>query len=70
MAQRKHVPSMDQAKARYRKAKTKSFSMTFFPDDMPLYEHLQKQEKKAAYIKSLIAADMEKQEAENADPES
>lgn len=58
--------SQKQAIARYRKDKTKSFSMTFFPNDMPLYEHLQKQRNKAAYIKGLIAADMER-EAEDAD---
>lgn len=51
--------STKQAIARYRRDKTKSFTMTFFPGDMPLYEHLQSQPNKSAYIKALIAADME-----------
>ena len=51
--------STKQAIAKYRKAKTKQFALTFFPRDMELYEHLQAQPNKSAYIKALIAADME-----------
>lgn len=55
----KEYESTKRAKAKYRKDKTKSFTLTFFPRDMELYEHLQAQPNKSAYIKALIAADME-----------
>ena len=50
--------SSRRAKARYRKDRTKSFTLTFYPGDMELYEFLQTQSNKSAYIKGLIAADM------------
>lgn len=49
------------AKAKYAKKKTKQLSMRFFPNDMDLWEHLDNQPNKAAYIKQLIRDDMEKQ---------
>lgn len=49
------------ATLKYRKEHTKQLAMRFFPDDMDLWEHLQKQDGKAAYIKRLIRDDMERQ---------
>lgn len=51
--------SSKRAKARYRKDKTKSFTLTFYSGDMELYEFLQAKPNKSAYIKRLIATDME-----------
>ena len=48
------------ANLKYRKEKTKQLAMRFYPDDMELWEHLEKQPNKAAYIKRLIRGDMEK----------
>lgn len=49
------------ASARYRKRSTHQLSMRFFPDDEPLWERLQSMpEGKAAYIRRLIAEDMER----------
>lgn len=47
------------ASAKYRKEHTKQLSMRFFPSDMELWEHLEKQPKKADYIKRLIREDLE-----------
>ena len=49
----------NRAKANYRK-KTKSITIEFYPAEMDLYEHLQKQEQKRTYIKKLIREDMNK----------
>ena len=46
------------AALKYRKERTKTVSVCFYPADMELYEHVQKQPKKAAYIKRLIAEDL------------
>lgn len=46
------------AAARYRREKTHSFSMRFFPADADVWEHLSKQPRKAEYIKMLIRRDM------------
>lgn len=48
------------ANLKYRKEKTKQLAMRFYPDDMDLWEHLDKQSNKAAYIKQLIREDMKK----------
>lgn len=45
----------------YRKKSIKTFSLKFFPADYDLYEHLQKQPKKAEYLRELIRKDMGKQ---------
>lgn len=45
----------------YRKKSIKTFSLKFFPSDHDLYEHLQKQPKKAEYLRKLIRKDMDKQ---------
>ena len=48
------------ANLKYRKEKTKQLAMRFYPDDMDLWEHLESQDNKAAYIKRLIREDLEK----------
>lgn len=48
------------ATLKYRREKTKQLAMRFYPDDMELWEHLEKQPSKAAYVKRLIREDMEK----------
>lgn len=48
------------ADASYKKKSTKQVGLRFFPADMELYEHLQKQPNKMGYIKELIRRDMEK----------
>ena len=40
--------------------KTKRITIRFFPSEMELWEHIQSQENKQGYIKSLIRKDMEK----------
>ena len=42
------------------KEKSKRVYLDFYPPEIELYEHIQKQPKKATYIKDLIRADMEK----------
>lgn len=49
------------ANSRYRAKSCKSVTVQFFPSDMELYEHLEKQESKAGYIKRLIREDMGRQ---------
>lgn len=51
--------SENRAKRNYRK-KTKSITIEFYPAEMDLFEHLQKQEQKRTYIKKLIREDMNK----------
>lgn len=50
------------ALAKYVKEKTHQYALRFFPADEALWEHLQKQPKKAAYIKKLIEQDMARSE--------
>lgn len=45
---------------KYRSEKTKTKSLCFFPDDMPLLEHAESTGNFSGYIKDLIRADMEK----------
>ena len=40
--------------------KTKRITIRFFPAEMELWNHIQSQENKQGYIKSLIRRDMEK----------
>ena len=40
--------------------KTKRITIRFFPSDMDLWNHIQSQENKQGYIKSLVRRDMEK----------
>ena len=42
------------------KEKTKRITIRFFPAEMELWNHIQSQENKQGYIKSLIRRDMEK----------
>lgn len=45
------------------KEKVKKVLVEFYPTETDLWEHLQAQEKKQTYIKNLIRADMNKEEA-------
>jgi hypothetical protein len=45
------------------KKKVKKILLEFHPTEMEMWEHLQQQEKKQTYIKNLIRADMNKEEA-------
>jgi tRNA U54 and U55 pseudouridine synthase Pus10 len=42
------------------KKKVKRITIDFAPSEMEMWEHIQAQDKKQTYIKSLIKADMEK----------
>lgn len=48
------------AKAKYKAEKVKKMLLEFYPTDAELLEHLNKQDKKQTYIKSLIREDMKK----------
>lgn len=48
------------ANAKYKATKTKKVLIEFYPTDIELYEHLEKQERKQTFIKSLIREHMEK----------
>lgn len=41
------------------KEKVKRITLEFHPSEQDLYDHIQQQDKKQTYIKSLIRADME-----------
>ena len=45
------------------KEKVKRLTVDFYPTEADLYEHLQNQPNKQGYIKNLIRADIEKEEA-------
>ncbi len=45
------------ANAKYKAEKTKKVLIEFYPSDMELYDHLQKQDKKQTFIKELIRQD-------------
>ena len=46
------------AVTKYRKGKVKRITVDFHQTELDLWEHLQSQDKKQTYIKSLIRADM------------
>ena len=46
------------ASAKYKREKTHQLAIRFFPKDERLWEHLQKQPRKAEYVKRLIDQDM------------
>lgn len=46
------------ATEKYKREKTHSFSMRFFPADEAEWKHLCKQPRKAEYVKQLIRRDM------------
>lgn len=48
------------ATLKYRKEHTKQLAMRFYPAEMDMWEHIEKQGSKAAYIKRLIREDMDK----------
>ncbi len=50
------------ADAKYKREKTHQLAIRFFPKDEPLWEYLQRQPRKAEYIKRLIREDMESAE--------
>ena len=43
---------------KYTKEKLKQLNLKFYPPEMDIWEHLQKQKNKAGYIKELIRKDM------------
>jgi hypothetical protein len=45
------------------KQKVKRITLDFHPSEEELWNHIQSQPKKQTYIKALIRADMEKEEA-------
>lgn len=45
------------------KEKVKRITIDFSPAEADLWEHIQQQEKKQTYIKALIRADIDKEEA-------
>lgn len=47
------------AKNKYR-AKGKRITLDFYPTELDLFEHIEKQPKKQTYIKNLIREDMKK----------
>lgn len=47
------------ASEKYKREKTHSFSMRFFPADADVWAHLCKQPRKAEYVKALIRRDMD-----------
>lgn len=48
------------AKRKYQHDKVKTITLPFYPSESELWEHIQKQPVKAAYLKSLVRADMER----------
>ena len=58
-ADRMVTDAQKRAAAKYKREKTHSFSLRFFPADEELWEHLQRQARKAEYLKRLIREDME-----------
>lgn len=48
------------ATLKYRREHTKQLALRFYPSDMDLWEHLERQPSKAAYVKRLIRDDMER----------
>lgn len=51
------------AKDKYKKEKVKRVLLEFYPTETDLVDHLDKQEKKQTYIKTLIREDMEKEQS-------
>ena len=49
------------ATAEYRKKNVKQVSVRFYPSEQDIFDHMEKQGGRAAYIKRLIREDMEKQ---------
>jgi hypothetical protein len=47
------------AKAKYAREKLKRLTVSFYPNEAELWEKLQAQENKQAYIKALIRKDIE-----------
>lgn len=63
MTEKKTSEAQLRAVAKY-KEKTKKMTLDFAPTEMDLWKHIQNQPlKKQTYIKSLIRADMAKEEA-------
>ena len=56
--------SQRRANNEYRKRSTKSIVIRFYPgeEDQDIYQWLKNQENTTAYLKSLVKADMEKQD--------
>ena len=52
--------AQNRAKAKYL-AKGKRLTINFYPTELELYEHLEKQPQKTTYIKDLIRVDIKKE---------
>ena len=48
----------------YRKKNVKQIAVRFYPSEKDIFEHMEKQGGRAAYIKALIRADMEKSQTQ------
>ena len=53
------------ANANYRKRNMKNVSVSFFPADKDIFEHMEKQGGRGSYIKRLIREDMEREQKGN-----
>ena len=60
MSETKTSKAQLRAAQKYREQKIKRTTVDFYPTDYDLWEHVQSQPNKQAYIKGLIRADMEK----------
>lgn len=58
-------PAKKEAIKRYKKKNAKYLSISLFPGDQDIIDHLAKQENKSGYVKSLIRADIAKKGAEH-----
>ena len=52
------------ANANYRKRHVKTITMSFYPADKDLFEHMEKQGGRGSYLKRLIREDMERTQAQ------
>ena len=53
------------ANTNYRKRNMKNVSVSFFPADKDIFEHMEKQGGRGSYIKRLIREDMEREQKGN-----
>ena len=51
------------ANANYRKRNMKNVTVSFFPADKDIFEHMEQQGGRSSYIKRLIREDMERSQA-------
>lgn len=48
------------AKRKYQHDKVKTITVSFYPSESDIWEHIQEQPVKAAYLKALVRSDMER----------